>query len=131
MASTGSRAQMGNPEAITKDGEPFLITGSPGGSAIITTVVQGILNVIDHDMTIEDAVSVPRFHHQWQPDWIFHATYGFSPDTLGILESMGHKNFRTFPSSGYIFGDANSILFKDGVIHGIKDPRNFGVAVGF
>lgn len=117
-----------SPTIVTRDGEPFLITGSPGGATIITTTLQVILNVIDHGMTIGDAVSLPRFHHQWKPDMIFHDRYAFSPDTLAVLKSLGHENFR---EARWAIGDANSILFKDGLIHGIKDPRGDGIAVGF
>ena len=56
------------PTIVFKDGKPFLVTGSPGGSRIITTVLQVIVNVIDHGMTIADAVAAPRIHHQWLPD---------------------------------------------------------------
>ncbi len=118
------------PTIVLQEGKPFIVTGSPGGSTIITTVLQVILNVIDHGMEIDDAVSLPRFHHQWQPDSVMYDANGLSPDTLAILEKMGHKNFRLTPW-GRGIGDANSIMVKDGMIHGIKDPRNEGVAVGF
>lgn len=119
-----------SPTIVTKDGKPYLVTGSPGGSTIITTTLQVIVNVIDHGMGIDDAVALPRFHHQWQPDAVMYDAHAISPDTLSILKKMGHKNFRT-ARWGRGIGDANSILFKDGVIHGMKDPRNEGVAVGY
>lgn len=119
-----------SPTLVTKDGEPFLITGSPGGSTIITTTLQVILNTIDHGMSIDDAVSLPRFHHQWQPDMVFYDKYGLSPDTIKALEAKGHKGFRE-SRFGRGLGDANSILIKDNVISGIKDPRGEGVAVGY
>ncbi len=119
-----------SPTIVTKDGKPFLVTGSPGGSTIITTTLQVIINVIDHDMDIDDAVALPRFHHQWLPDSVLYGAHAISPDTLSILKQMGHKNFRQ-ASWGRGIGDANSILFKDGVMHGMKDPRNEGVAVGY
>lgn len=119
-----------SPTIVTKDGKLYLVTGSPGGAAIITTTLQVIINVIDHGMGIDDAVALPRFHHQWQPDSVIYDAHGISPDTLSILKQMGHKNLRTTPW-GRGIGDANSILFKDGVIHGMKDPRNEGVAVGY
>ena len=119
-----------SPTVVTKDGKPFLITGSPGGSTIITTTLQVIINTIDHDMPIDDAVSLPRFHHQWQPDRIFYDGYAFSPDTISALEKKGHKNiFKARFGRG--IGDANSILIKDDKIAGIKDPRGEGVAVGY
>ncbi|MDZ7685824.1 MAG: gamma-glutamyltransferase [Gammaproteobacteria bacterium] len=83
-----------SPTLVTRDGEPVLVTGVPGGSTIITTVLQVIINIIDHGMSIEDAVSLPRFHHQWQPDVITAEPYAFSPDTQRVLEAMGHDAFR-------------------------------------
>lgn len=119
-----------SPTIVTKNGDPFMITGSPGGSSIITTALQVIINVIDHDMSIEDAVSLPRFHHQWKPDSIYYDKFALSADTVKRLESMKHINIQA-ARYGRGMGDANSILFKDGVIHGIKDPRREGAAIGF
>ena len=68
------------PTIVLKDGKPFLVTGSPGGSRIITTVLQVILNVIDRGMTIAEAVAAPRIHHQWLPDEVF-VERGFPADT--------------------------------------------------
>ena len=119
-----------SPTLVLKDNEPFLITGSPGGSTIITTALQIIINVIDHKMPVDDAVSLPRFHHQWQPNMIMYDRYGFSPDTIKALEAKGHVGLRVTPY-GRGIGDANSILIKDGVISGTKDPRGAGVAVGY
>jgi gamma-glutamyltranspeptidase/glutathione hydrolase len=78
-----------SPTIVLKDGKPFLVTGSPGGSRIITTVLQVALNVIDHGMNAAEAVIAPRIHHQWLPD-VVAAERGFSPDTLRLLESRGH-----------------------------------------
>ncbi len=119
-----------SPTIVTKNGEPFMVVGSPGGSTIITTTLQVIINVIDHGMDIDDAVSLPRFHHQWMPNAIFYDKYGISPDTIKNLESMGHINIQQ-ARYGRGIGDANSILFKDGIISGIKDPRAEGAAIGF
>ncbi len=119
-----------SPTIVTKDGEPFLVTGSPGGSTIITTTMQVLVNVIDHGMDIDDAVSLPRVHHQWQPDAIFHDKYAISPDTREKLEAMGHVNIEE-SRYGRGIGDANSILYRDGVISGIKDPRAEGGAIGY
>jgi gamma-glutamyltranspeptidase/glutathione hydrolase len=119
-----------SPTIVVKDGKPFLITGSPGGSTIITTVLQVIVNIIDFGMGIEDAVALPRFHHQWQPDAIMHDPYALSPDTQAKLKAMGHPELRSVPF-GRGMGDANSILYQDGVMHGMKDPRNDGAAVGY
>ncbi len=119
-----------SPTIVTRDGKPVMITGSPGGSTIITTVLQVVINVIDHGMAIDDAVSLPRFHHQWKPDAIRHDRFAVSPDTRQQLVRMGHRNI-TESRWGRGIGDANSILYSEGVIHGIKDPRNEGAAVGF
>ena len=119
-----------SPTIVSKDGVPVLVTGSPGGSTIITTTLQIILNVVSHEMPLEDAVSLPRFHHQWKPDRIIYEKYAFSPDTLRALEEMGHVGFSPWPY-GRGIGDANSVLMKDGKLYGVKDPRADGVAVGF
>ncbi len=117
-----------SPTLVIKDDKPVLITGSPGGPTIITTTLQVMLNVLDHDMNLGDAVSLPRFHHQWKPNMILMEPYVFSPDTKQKLEDMGHTGFRP---TRFRLGDANSILYKDGLMHGMKDPRGDGIAVGF
>lgn len=119
-----------SPTVVTKDGVPFLITGSPGGSTIITTTLQVILNTIDHGMPIDDAVSLPRFHHQWQPNSVYYDAYGLLPDTIAALKKKGHIGF-VKSRSGRGIGDANSILIRDDVISGIKDPRGAGAALGY
>ena len=119
-----------SPTLVTRDGKPVLITGSPGGSTIITTALQVIVNVIDHKMPIDQAVSLGRFHHQWQPNMIMYGKHAISPDSIDILKSMGHVGFREIPY-GRGLGDANSIMISDGVISGIKDPRNVGAALGY
>jgi gamma-glutamyltranspeptidase / glutathione hydrolase len=80
-----------SPTIVTKDGKTFLVLGSPGGSRIISIVVQVLLNVIEHGMTIQEAVNAPRIHHQWLPDQITVEPFALSPDTRAILEAMGHK----------------------------------------
>ena len=117
------------PTIVTREGEPWLVTGSPGGSTIITTTMQVILNSIDHEMGINDAVGRPRFHHQWQPDQVWFEPLGLSPDTLSILRSMGHEMTPT-PWGGNI-GDANSIKRVDGEMRAMSDPRNDGGAAAF
>ena len=92
------------PTIVLRDGRVFLVTGTPGGSRIITMVLQVILNVIDHRMNVAEAVAAPRIHHQWLPDQV-NAERGFSPDTLRLLEQKGHKIV-----TGATFGSANSIL---------------------
>lgn len=79
------------PTIVLKDGKPFLVVGSPGGPTIINTVFQTILNVIDHKMTVQEAVAARRIHHQWLPDEIRWEPRGLSPDTRAKMEAMGHK----------------------------------------
>ena len=109
-----------SPTIVSRDGRVFLITGTPGGSRIITTVLQVILNVVDHRMNIAEAVAAPRIHHQWLPDRVF-AESGFSPDTIRLLEARGHKVV-----VGPTFGSANSILITPDGITGAADPRQRG-----
>ncbi|MBZ9568732.1 gamma-glutamyltransferase [Modicisalibacter tunisiensis] len=105
------------PTIVKKDGHNVLITGSPGGSRIITTTLQVLMNVIDHDMNVQTAVSVPRIHHQWLPDEI-RIEQGISPDTIALLEAMGHT-----VSQQDAMGAAQSILIDDGTFYGGADPR--------
>lgn len=120
-----------SPTIVTKGGKPFLLTGSPGGSTIITTTLQVIVNVIDHQMPIDQAVAAPRFHHQWMPDAIWYGPGGIPEGTLPVLKEMGHVDMTERFSRG--IGDANSILYDAATetIFGMKDPRNEGAAVGF
>ena len=118
------------PTIVLKDGEPVLVTGSPGGSTIITTVLQVVMNVVDHGMDLSDAVAKPRFHHQWKPDRINIERFGFSPDTLDLLRKLGHRNLMT-RSFGRGIGDANSVMRVGDELHGVSDPRNNGGAVAF
>jgi gamma-glutamyltranspeptidase/glutathione hydrolase len=78
------------PTVVVKDGKPLLVLGTPGGSRIITVVMQTILDVIDYGMTISEAVDAPRIHNQWLPDVTFAEPFALSPDTRKILEGMGH-----------------------------------------
>lgn len=80
-----------SPTIVTKDGKIIMVLGSPGGSRIITIVVNTLMNVVDHGMNIQEAVDAPRIHHQWLPDQITVEPYALSPDTLRILRNMGHK----------------------------------------
>ncbi|MEM9743099.1 MAG: gamma-glutamyltransferase [Pseudomonadota bacterium] len=120
------------PTIVVKDGEPLLVTGSPGGSTIITTTLQVVLNVIDHGMDLSDAVGKPRFHHQWFPDRVIYEPYGLSPDSLNQLQAMGHRDLTVTPWGIWdsSIGDANSVMQRDGEIMGMSDPRNAGGAVG-
>lgn len=106
------------PTIVFADGEPWFATGSPGGSRIITTVLQMIVNVIDHGMNIADAASFPRMHHQWYPDEL-ELESGFSPDTIRLLEIRGHA---VEPSSRTM-GSLQTVALKDGLFRGASDPR--------
>jgi gamma-glutamyltranspeptidase/glutathione hydrolase len=79
-----------SPTIIARDGELFMVTGTPGGRTIINTVLQTILNVVDHQMNAQAAVDAGRIHHQWMPDVIEYERQGLSPDTLKLLEARGH-----------------------------------------
>lgn len=116
------------PTIISKDGKPFIVTGTPGGSTIITTVFQIIMNVVDHGMDIQQAVNAPRVHHQWYPEDIQMEKHSLSKDTIELLKSMGH----TFSLRGAI-GRAHSILIDpvNGIYYGAADPRLEGIAVGY
>lgn len=80
-----------SPTIVLQNGRPFLVLGSPGGGRIITTVLAGILNVVDHGMNVAEAVNSPRVHHQWLPDAIFTEPRAFTADTREKLEAMGHR----------------------------------------
>ncbi|ANK93137.1 MULTISPECIES: gamma-glutamyltransferase [Rhizobium] len=80
-----------SPTIVTRDGKPFMVIGSPGGSRIITITLEAILNVVDFGMDISQAVNAPRFHHQWQPDKVYLEPYALSPDTEKMLAAMGYS----------------------------------------
>jgi gamma-glutamyltranspeptidase/glutathione hydrolase len=114
------------PTIVLKDGKPFLITGSPGGSRIISTVLQVIVNVIDFHMPIGEAVSAPRLHQQWQPEEVY-VEPGFAPDVLDALMARGHKILPT-----QSFSSANSIEITANGLVGAADRRTRGsLAAGY
>jgi gamma-glutamyltranspeptidase/glutathione hydrolase len=114
------------PTIVLKDRRPFLITGSPGGSRIPTTVLQVVVNAIDHGMTIADAVAAPRIHHQWLPDEV-RAEPGFAPEIVRGLEARGH---RVITLTGQT--SANSVMRAPAGIVGAADPRTRGaLAAGY
>ncbi len=113
------------PTIVLKDGKPFLVTGSPGGSRIITMVLQVITNVIDRGMSLAEAVADVRFHHQWFPDEV-SVERGLSPELIRALEARGHRLVE-----GPLRGSVNSILITPGGFVGAADPRTRGaLAVG-
>jgi gamma-glutamyltranspeptidase/glutathione hydrolase len=106
------------PTMVLKDGKPVLVTGSPGGARIITTVLQSVVNTIDFGMNPAEAAATPRFHHQWTPDEL-RVEKGFSPDTIALLKSRGH-NVAVKAS----MGRTQTIQLRDGMLYGASDPRN-------
>lgn len=117
------------PTIVTRGDSFLLVSGSPGGSTIITTTLQVIVNVIDHGFTLEEAVNAPRFHHQWQPNSISFE-HGIRPAVIKELEAMGHVNLNPRPE-GRGIGDANSILKDRNSITASSDDRNLGGAAGY
>ena len=114
------------PTILLKGGKPFLVTGSPGGSRIISAVLQVIVNAIDFHMPIGQAVSAPRLHHQWQPDEVY-VEPGFPPDVLDALVKRGHKIVPTQP-----FASTNSIMVTPQGYIGAADRRTRGsLAAGY
>jgi gamma-glutamyltranspeptidase / glutathione hydrolase len=136
-----------SPTIVTKDGKTFMVLGSPGGSRIITIVLETIMNVVDYGMNIQEAVDAPRVHHQWLPDQIAVEPFALSPDTALILENMGHKIEQQSPwgaAEAILIGppksteasSGNDAMAKSapvpGRLYGAHDSRRpAGLAVGF
>ncbi len=120
------------PTIILKNDKPFLIVGSPGGSTIITTVLQVILNVIDFNMNIQEAVDAPRFHHQWFPDKIYLEKFCISEDVAKNLIKMGYT-LANRNDTFKILGSAQAIMIdnENKIIYGATDPRRNGLAEGY
>jgi gamma-glutamyltranspeptidase/glutathione hydrolase len=110
-----------SPSIVLKDGQVMMVLGSPGGARIITTVMQVILNVIDHGMTIREAVDAPRVHLQWIPDELRIEKNGLSADTVAKLAAMGYKIQVRAP-----MGDVNAIQVDPATRAFLiaSDPRN-------
>jgi gamma-glutamyltranspeptidase/glutathione hydrolase len=109
------------PVIVFAEGEPWFATGSPGGSRIITAVLQMIVNVIDHGMNIAEAANAPRMHHQWYPD-VLSLEPGFSPDTIRLLKERGHDVQNSRSSSG----STQTVAYRNGVFRGASDTRRPG-----
>jgi gamma-glutamyltranspeptidase/glutathione hydrolase len=109
-----------SPTIVLKDGKPVLVTGSPGGSRIISAVLQVIVNVLDYGMNIADAVAAPRLHHQWLPDDV-RIERGFAEDTIAALKAKGHHVIEPLGQTS-----ANSIAVTPNGILGAPDPRTRG-----
>lgn len=110
------------PTMLFKDGRFVLATGSPGGSTIITVVLGIVTNVIDHGMTIRQAVDAPRFHHQWMPDVLAYERHSFSPDSVALLKAWGHI---LQERENLIVGDAETVAIDPATGHrlGASDLR--------
>lgn len=115
------------PSIVSKDGKLIMVVGTPGGSTIITSVFQTIVNVIDFEMGMQEAVSAPRFHHQWLPDIVVFEKAGMDSTLMNNLEAKGHK-FRGTNAIGRV--DAILVL-SDGRLEGGADPRGDDKAEGF
>lgn len=115
------------PSIVEKDDSLFMVVGTPGGSTIITSVYQTILNVLDHNMGMQEAVNAGRFHHQWKPDTIFTEPKALSNEVIKDLEDMGHH----VVDQGNI-GRVDAILvLPDGRLEGGADPRGDDAAAGY
>ena len=108
------------PTIVLKDGKPVLVTGSPGGSRIISTVLQVIVNVLDYKMDVAAAVAAPRLHHQWLPD-VVRIERGFADDALAALRAKGHEVIEPLGQTS-----ANSIAVTPNGLLGAPDPRTRG-----
>ena len=122
-----------SPSIVTKDGKLFMVTGSPGGSFIITTVLESILNVVDHKMNVKQAVDMPRLHHQWLPDVITAEPDAIKPEVKKELEAAGYK---ISEENNLLFGFDEAIVVgtRNGkrVVYGANDRRaTAGSAVGY
>jgi gamma-glutamyltranspeptidase/glutathione hydrolase len=115
------------PTIILKEGKPFLVIGSPGGGKIITAVLQSIINVIDFDMTVDDAVDAPRLHHQWLPDVLQLENSYASNIQIRELKEIGYT-IKIISD----FARVEAIKYNpDGTLTGHSDRRGSGKALGF
>ena len=117
------------PTIVAKDGTLKMVVGTPGGSTIITSVLQNIINVLDYNMGMQESVNKPRFHHQWMPDHVRMEPNGFERITKENLTSLGYK---IMERNSLIIGRVDAILvLPNGQLEGGADPRGDDAAVGF
>ncbi len=113
---------------LRKDGSFWFALGARGGPRIINAVIQSVINVIDHEMNIQQAIDAPRIHHQWYPDEIVSEPLGMSDDTRTALEKLGHK----FAAKQLYIASTTAIMVDEkGVRLGAVDARADGEAVGY
>jgi gamma-glutamyltranspeptidase/glutathione hydrolase len=123
---------------LKQDGTLWFAVGSPGGPRIINAVLQTIVNIIDFEMNLQQAIDAPRIHHQWLPDELYYEPFGISTDTMRVLEHRGHKlvlrpDYKGYTREGFM-GDVEGVMIeeKTGVRLGATDPRRSdGLAVGY
>ncbi len=115
------------PTIVEKDGQLFMVVGTPGGSTIITSVFQTILNVVEFDLHMQGSVDFPRFHHQWRPDKIIYETDRFDPLLYENLKKLGHQ----FVERSSIGRTDAILILEDGHLEGAADPRGDDSAIGF
>ena len=126
-----------SPTIVSKDGQPVMVLGTPGGSRIITAVLLTLLNTIDYGMTVQEAIDAPRFHQQWLPDVTYVENFALSPDTRKLLEARGHKLGPAQPANHMtaILIGAPTLGGKpvgQNLFYGANDPRrNTGLALGY
>jgi gamma-glutamyltranspeptidase/glutathione hydrolase len=117
------------PTLIEKEGEFWMTVGTPGGSTIITSVLQTILNVYEHGMTMQEAVDAPRFHHQWLPDVVLFEPNSFDPQVLEQLRNLGYQPDE---NNSPVIGKVDGIrVLEDGRLEGGADRRGDDTAIGF
>ena len=120
------------PTIILKDGEPYIVIGSPGGSTIITAVLQVVLNCIDFNMNIREAIEAPRIHHQWLPDSIFYEQKALTPELRDELTKMGYHFWDQDAETRWLgITEGIRINNTNGLIYGFSDPRGGGLAIGY
>jgi gamma-glutamyltranspeptidase/glutathione hydrolase len=125
------------PTIVQRDGKPWMVVGTPGGSRIITAVLHTVLNVVDYGMDIQEALDAPRIHQQWMPETTFVEARALSPDTQAILVAMGHRLAAPQPENhlaAILIGapalGAKPVPGKR--FYGALDPRrNTGLALGY